>query len=264
MALALCQGRLTLTTGVPVTTSDVTAATTVYFTPYKGNQIGLYSGSTWNLFAFSEISLSLSGYTADKNYDIWVYDNSGTVTLDSTVWTNDTTRATELTTQDGVYVKSGATTRRYVGTIRITGTTGQTEDSLTKRFVWNYYNQVGRPMAYSAYTYHGYNGGYRSWNNSTTHRIYLVVGETTTLTINVTARLNSNGTSGRYAYMGLGMDSTSLPTVEAPVVELANWVYATRTAYKNASAGYHYLQALESSASSGTSTFGGFEIGVLI
>ncbi len=261
---SLCQGRLTLTSGTPVTTSDVTAAGTLYFTPYKGNQIGLYDGSGWDLYAFSELSLALTGYTADKNYDIWAYDNSGTVTLDSTVWTDDTTRATALTTQDGVYVKSGATTRRYLGTIRITGTTGQTEDSLTKRFVWNYYNRVGRPMAYSAYTYHSYNGNYRSWNNSTTHRIHLVVGETTTLTINMTARLNSNGNSGRYAFMGLGMDSTSSVTVEAPVVELANWIYATRTAYKNASTGYHYLQALESSGSSGSSQFGGFEIDVLI
>ncbi|MFA5458174.1 MAG: LamG domain-containing protein, partial [Synergistaceae bacterium] len=99
---SICQGRLTLTTGVPVTTSDVTAATTLYFTPYNGNLVGLYSGASWSVSAFSELSLSLSGYTANKNYDIWIYDNAGTLTLDSTIWTDDTTRATALTTQDGI------------------------------------------------------------------------------------------------------------------------------------------------------------------
>lgn len=174
---SLCQGRLTLTSGTPVTTSDVTAAGTLYFTPYKGNQIGLYSGSAWEMKTFSELSLSLSGYTANKNYDIWVYNNSGTVTLDSTVWTDDTTRATALTTQDGVYVKSGATTRRYLGTIRITGTTGQTEDSLTKRFVWNYHHpqiRVLRKIPSGAWTYT--TGSWRYWNNDSANRVEIVQG----------------------------------------------------------------------------------------
>ena len=174
---SLCQGRLTLTTGTPVTTSDVTAATTIYFTPYKGNQIGLYNGSSWDMKTFSEISLSLSGYTADKNYDIWVYNNSGTVTLDSTVWTNDTTRATALTTQDGVYVKSGATTRRYLGTIRITGTTGQTEDSDVKRYVWNYHNRARRvlkKLASSAWNYT--TASWRQWNATAAYKVENVIG----------------------------------------------------------------------------------------
>src|SRR5665213_2163919 len=39
---SICDGRLTLTSGVPVTTADVASATTVYFTPYKGNKIALF------------------------------------------------------------------------------------------------------------------------------------------------------------------------------------------------------------------------------
>lgn len=174
---SLCQGRLTLTTGVPVTTSDVTAAATLYFTPYKGNQIGLYNGSAWEMKAFSELSLSLSGYTADKNYDIWAYNNSGSVALDSTIWTNNTTRATALALQDGVYVKSGDTARRYLGTIRITGTTGQCEDSLTKRFVWNYYNRVPRTLkklASSAWNYT--TGAWRQWNETASYQVESVIG----------------------------------------------------------------------------------------
>ena len=76
-----CEGRLTLESGVAVSTTNQTAKTTVYFTPYIGTNISLYDGSDWDIFTFGELSLSISGYTADTNYDIFVYDNSGTLTL---------------------------------------------------------------------------------------------------------------------------------------------------------------------------------------
>lgn len=174
----LCNGRLTLESGVPVSTTDQTAKTTLYFTPYKGNRISLYDGSSaWTTLTFIELSLSLSGYTADKNYDIWAYNNSGSVALDSTVWTDDTTRATALALQEGVYVKSGTTTRRYLGTIRITATTGQCEDSTTNRYVWNYYNQLLRNLNSDGYTSHTYAGTtLRYWNNDTTKKVSFVIG----------------------------------------------------------------------------------------
>ncbi len=117
------------------------ASTTLYFTPYKGNRIGLYSGSTWGIRSFSEISLALSTLTSGKNYDVFVYDNSGTPALElSAAWSDDTTRTDALTIQDGIRVKSSDATRRYVGTIRATAS-DSTEDGRTKRFVLNYYNR---------------------------------------------------------------------------------------------------------------------------
>src|SRR4051812_49331438 len=60
----LSPGRLTLTSGTPLTTSDVTAAGTVYFTPYNGNVIGLYDGTDWLAIPFTEQSISLaSGFS---------------------------------------------------------------------------------------------------------------------------------------------------------------------------------------------------------
>ena len=137
-----CEGRLTLESGVAVSTTDQTAKTTVYFTPHIGTNISLYDSGDWDIFTFSELSLSISGYTADTNYDIFIYNNSGTLTLQSVAWTDDTNRATDIITLNGVYVLSGATTRRYLGTIRTTSSTGQCEDSEDRRFVWSYYNQV--------------------------------------------------------------------------------------------------------------------------
>ena len=144
-------GRLTLTTGVPVTSADVTSSTNIFYTPYNCNQISLYDGSSaWTALSFSELTCALGTLTSDKNYDVFIYNNAGTPACEfSAAWTNDSTRADALTTQDGVNVKSGATTRRYVGTFRTISTTqtadtggGTTTQVGGKRFVWNNDNRV--------------------------------------------------------------------------------------------------------------------------
>jgi hypothetical protein len=67
----LTQGRLTLVTATAIMTTAQTAKTTVYFTPYQGNLISLYSGTLWQSFSFSEISIKLtdaqSGHTTSGN-----------------------------------------------------------------------------------------------------------------------------------------------------------------------------------------------------
>jgi len=138
--------RLTLTSGTPVTTADVTGATTIYCTPYRGNQIALYSGSAWNVRASAEFSLALGTLTSGLPYDVFCYDNAGTPKLEFLAWTNGTTRATALVMQDGVLCKSGALTRRYLGTFYTSSTTA-TEDSAAKRYLFNYYNQKDRPLS---------------------------------------------------------------------------------------------------------------------
>ena len=200
-------GRLTLTSATPVTTADVTAATTVYYTPHKGNLIALYSGTAWELSTLAEKSLSLSGWTADKNNDIFLYDNAGTLTLERAEWTNDTTRATALVLQDGIYVKSGATTRRYLGTIRTTSTTGQTEDSISKRFIWNYDNRVSRLLSYSeitaSWTYNSQT--WQQLRGQTTAGVFLIAG-LIEQTLNAHFQIRTaNG------FIGIGFNSTIAP-----------------------------------------------------
>jgi len=235
-------GRLTLESGVPISTTDQTAKTTLYFTPHLGNQIALYSGSSWSIYSFSELSLSLSGYTANTNYDIFIYDNGGTLTLESTAWTNGTTRATSLVIQDGVYVKSGATTRRYLGTIRITGTTGQCEDSASTRFLWNYYNQAQRPLYATKVLNHTYTSAtIRPWGNVTT------VGETRYQFVlglsSLTTHYHRNWS--RIMYVGLALDSTTTSNALTYNQNTAG-LYSHMAAYNvYPSDGYHYIQAVE-------------------
>lgn len=85
--LASVPFRLTLESGVGVSTSDQTGKSTIYWTPYGGNQFALYNGSSWREYTSTELSLSLSGLTPFRLYDIFVYDNSGVLTLEALGWT---------------------------------------------------------------------------------------------------------------------------------------------------------------------------------
>lgn len=205
--------RLTLTSGTPVTTGDVTAATTLYFTPYKGNNISLYDGSTyWSNISTSQISIAVPA-TTNQMYDVFVYNNSGTPTLELLAWTNDTTRATALAYQDGRLVKNGTPTRRYVGSIRTTGSSGQTEDSNAKRYVWNYNNRIRKNMkAQDATATWNYNTNtFREANGGTTNQLDMVIGVSEDI-INAKvmgAAANSGGTSPNYQ-VGIGLASTTV------------------------------------------------------
>lgn len=137
--------RLSLTTAVPITTADVIAATSIYMIPYKGNKISLYNGSAWVVRETAEINIALAGLTVGRPYDVFCYDNLGVPTLELLAWASTTARATPLATQDGIYVKSGDATRKYLGSFHALSAT-TTTDSQRQRLLWNYYNRVRRYM----------------------------------------------------------------------------------------------------------------------
>jgi hypothetical protein len=268
---SVCDGRLTLTSGVPVTTSDVTAATTLYFTPYVGSKIGLYNGATWDIVTFAELSITLASLTANKNYDVFCYNNAGTATLELLVWSSDSARATALVRQDGILCKTGALTRRYLGTIRITNTTGQCEDSSGgtvtqtggKRFVWNMYNRVIRPLgvidttATWAYT----TDTIRQANGATGNKVEMVLGlseDSVSARVDVTSMIYANTATG--AKVGIGVDSTTVFSGIRPYVfnASASQTFLTLNGSFEGllAAGYHYLAWCEKGADT-HSTFQG-------
>lgn len=259
----IMNGRLTLTSGLAVTTSDVTAATTIYFTPYKGNQISLFDGvSLWNLFTFTQLSIAVPG-TANTGYDVFIFDNVGTPTLELQTWTNLTTRAVALVLLDGVYVKSGATTRRYLGSFSTTGVAGQTEDSVTKRDVFNYYNRALRPMSAvdTTNTWNYSVNAFRQANNNAANQIEFFIGVSEDpVSSSVYANfINSSGTV-RQALSGIGLDSTTVNS--AGIFNFGsgnNAIIGTPTAiYGNyVPVGRHRLVWLEKGAGAETQTWFG-------
>jgi hypothetical protein len=263
-ALHTCEGRLTLTTAVPVTTSDVVGAATVYFTPYQGNCIGLYDGANWNRRTFSELSITNAGLAANTCYDVFIYDNAGTATIELLAWTNETTRATALTTQNGVLVKSGAVTRRYVGTIH-SNAASQFYDTYAFRRVWNYYNRVLRPMRPAlettdtwAYTL----AAFRQANGNVANQLDYVIGVSEDAVTAQVQAFAKNTNANVDMIVAIGADSTTTMAsgcfAYSGASQVANQYVGLQAQYTTIPAvGRHTLVWLELSAASGTTTWGG-------
>lgn len=250
-------GRLTLASGTPVTTTDQTAKTTIYFTPFRGNRIALFTDGVWRVNTFTELSCSLSGLTANKNYDVFVFKDGSTLKLALTQWTDDTTRATAIAMKDGMYTNNAAMTPTvissgiagelaqyaalYVGSIRTTGTTGQCEDSYLNRFVWNHYNQKKRPfkIAESTASWAYTTTTWRPWNNNTANRASFIQG----LNEDPIYLYFLGYQQGGYGFMGIGLDKTN------NYDGLATQMSASASfsvVYENfPGIGYHYLQLME-------------------
>jgi len=261
-------GRLTLTSATPVLTSDVTAATTLYYTPYIGSHIALYDGADWSIETFTERSISVPA-TTDTNYDVFLYDNSGTLTLELVAWTNDTTRATTLAYQDGVLVKSGDATRRYLGSFRTSSSSGDVHmvfnstSTSPKILVWNYYNRIDfnlrRAENTDSWTYAS--ATWRYANNSSSNRIEAIIGVPED-GVKISVLSTSSKSSGSAQRAAIGYDSSSAPDQSggslgslASVgigVNLLDAFWAGTPAI-----GYHYWSFIESSADANTATFYG-------
>lgn len=330
----IVNGRLTLETAVPISLSDQTAKTTLYFTPYNGNYVTTYSGLAWvNTTFSSEISIKstdaqtgtthngtavIDGLTdtsqlvvgmlvtgtnvgasavivtvdsatqvtvdvnstgdgtntitfklpADKNFDVFVFSNSGTPKLEfSQAWTSDTARNQAIITQNGVDVKSGATTRLLIGTIRTTATAGQMEDSgyttyPANRLVWNKYNQVKRTVtiieATNSWTV-VQNGSYQigAWNGSNNNRFNLVQGDNLHPVYLIFAGV---GSANGIVSAGIGLDVTNaISSNFFPAnAETTSVSHAPITVYHQYTGlGFHFLQLIQVANISANTTFFG-------
>ena len=255
--LSLAEGRLTLSSGTGLPTTDTTGST-LYYTPFSGNKIALYNTTTnlWVLHAFTEVSVSLVGTAAATNYDVFIYDNAGTKTLELVAnWSGGTTRVTALATQDGVYVKSGAANKRYIGTIRTT-TAGTSVSTSDQRFVWNCFNQFPLFLDAADNTQHNFSGNSSVWNSwrgiSTLSltRTEFVCGLPTIVSVSF------------HASMVQGIGAVSIDSTNT--ANLVNALFNNTSPYAIRSGGsdhttyllgYHYIQIVRSGITGLTSTF---------
>lgn len=244
--------RLTLTTGTPVTTSDVTAATTIYCTPYKGNAISLYTGTKWNVYRSGEFTLALGTLTASLPYDIFCYVSGGVPTLELLAWTSATARATALARQDGVLIKTGDATRRYLGTFFTTSTT-TTEDSVANRYLWNMYHRVPRKMRVTDATA-TWTWATASWQQAratATNLVNFVIGVSEDAVQATVTGFFGSATAGVAGAVGVGYDVTNADSSSNRnygTTQIANVAYLIpTTAVFNGypAAGKHYLAWIE-------------------
>lgn len=277
--------RLSLTSGTAVTTSDVTAAGAIYMTPYIGNWIFLPDGTGLARYTTAELTLTLNNalgsFPSGYNFDVFCFLYNGTPTLAAWYWSGGsaTSRGTgtntpELERQNGVWVNKNQTVADnngvsytiaagrglYLGTFRSTAI-AQTEDSKTKRFLWNCYNRRPRRMlvedATASWNYT--TATVRQANANTANQLDFVRGLDEDL---VRARLTvfvSNSSAGVSFYSGIGLSSTTAfvghaqhggTTLVAGVGQLAITEYCDLPGI-----GRRFLSWNEYSAASGTTTW---------
>lgn len=268
-----CQGRLTTESNVPVSSSNRASQGTLYWTPCSpsgaataSGLVGFFDGTRYVVRSLTQLSLDLSTAEAGgaidvgENYDVFIDYAAGTPALVlGPAWTNDTTRATALTTQGPLVVLTGDTDWRWVGTIRASGS-GVTEDSDTSRYVANAHHRVPRPMKKGSTASHSYAGSNsaRQWDGSTANQVNFVDGLLGTVDIGFNADITSvNG----YAVVSPALDSVVTAGELAPVgpiTLLARCFWGAGVPGVPYAAGYHYVAMLERSDAS--QTFDGFNL----
>lgn len=287
------QGRLTVSSGTPVVTSNVSGATTIYYVPYNGRAITIYNGTNDINYdiGVSGINIALgSNWAANSAFDVFVYNNSGSPALCTVAWTNTTTRATalDLATR-GYYTNSGTPACRtgnastitlsanqgtYLGSFYTNGSTGQVDYVLSgsgsggaavNLGLWNYYNRVLTAASVTdngvSYTYNSTT--IREARGSSNNQVNFMIGvvESGVNSINNISVTSGSG-SGSVGNFGLGLNSTTLFT---PIFTACQAVGSTAfgcswslAGYLTPSVGKNYIAALEQAGSTFTVTnFGG-------
>jgi hypothetical protein len=260
---ALSQARLTLTSGVPVTVSDATAATSVYYTPFEGNLVSLYDNTRWKLYNLTEISIAVPA-TTSQMYDVFLYDNSGTLMLEIVAWASDSARATGVSYFQGVIVKNGDSTRKYLGSFRTTTVSGQSEDSQAKRYLFNNYNRVRRPMRVvdttDNWTYS--TAAYRQANNNAANQLDFIQGtQEDAVQANVIHGATTSTATGRTMFTAIGLNSTTAKATSCinhyGATDNTTWATLTASFYDFPQLGRQTLVWLEYGGGADTQTWVG-------
>lgn len=257
--------RLTTVASTPVPTTDQAAVGIIRFSPMKSKYIFLYTaGGLWEVLSSNEVSLALTA-TSGKNYDVFVYDAAAVLTLElSAAWTDDTTRADAITQQNGVWVKSGATTRRLVGTIRASGA-NVIDDTAAKRYLWNVDNRVRRNLAAALETADSYaytTATLRQANANTANQLDYVCGLAEDEVEAEVFANYQNTIAGTAVLSGVGVDSTTVNSAQVfgimGLSPVASQKFTSQAKYRGIPGiGRHYLPWLEYSTAAGTTTWYG-------
>jgi len=285
------QGRLTLTSATPVLTANVASATAIYYALYSGNLVPIYDGTGFKWTAFAELTNTTTdntknpaAVTTNSNYDLFVWNDAGTIRLGrGPAWTSDAGRGTgagttELERVNGLLVNKIAITNgpaaqrgTYVGTVRSDGSSqinwhvGAVAANGTAGLlnVWNAYNRV---------TVEGHIGDTTdSWNystatarpsnNSSTMRVSFVQGLQEDSFWAEFANQSTNGSQQILAYAGIGYDSTTAFSgrwsSNANPVGVGSGIFTAVGSHRVQALGFHYMQAMENTAATGTTTWYG-------
>lgn len=247
------------------------AASSVIATVDSATQITMNNNATAN----GTVTITFK-IPASKNVDIFAVLVSGAIELRlGNIWTNATTRAIAVSADlsSGIYTNYDATLNStnynsipadqgtYLGTVRTTATAGQTESSVTKRFIWNYYNRF--PMVLNvtdttdSWTYT--TATWRQVRATSTNQVDVCIGILEGVVFVEAFHLVSNTSSVNTA-TGIGVDATnanSALTYGGSASAGGGNTPCSARYIGRPGVGYHYFAWLEISQAAGTSTWKG-------
>lgn len=271
-------GRPTLATLTPVMIADVSGATTIFYTPYIHDRVPIYDGTHWTMRQFAELSnittnsavgkAGPAAVVADSNYDLFVWDDAGTLRLTrGPLWTSDTARGagagtTELVRVNGIWMNAVAITNgpaaqrgTYIGSVR--SDAGATIDwelggsavggDPGFLYVWSAYNRVDVEVMVTdstAFWDYAVFAVWRSANASDSNRVSYIVGLAEDA-IKASHERNAIGIAPGLGvpYIGVGFDSKVAKTGTAEFNAGVHTPLHGRTSA--VVLGAHFFQALE-------------------
>ena len=246
--------RLSLSSGDPTPTLDLTGASTLYLNRYKSNLMSLYAGANFVIRSGGDTSVGVPG-SANKNYDVFAFWTGSTINIETQEWSTDTARNIALSRLGGVWVKSTELNKRYVGTVRVVAGPFF-EDSRAKRFVWNQDNRIDRTVANtdttvnwseSSTTYHVPNGGNSAW---TIEMVHGFAEDVVDVQANILFQASTALSNADALSLTFGLDSTSSQAANAFAGATQNISNADLTTVTGSfrgnlgTIGYHALHAL--------------------
>jgi len=235
-------GRLSLSSTLAVMSATISGATTIYWNPYVHQLCPIYDGTRFSVFdtggQLSNITTnSATGNAgpaavgASSNYDLFIWNNSGTITLTrGPAWSSATSRGTgggsaQIGQVNGIWtnavsITNGPSTNlgTYVGTVRSNGSStidfifgaaasGGTAGSLG---VWNAYNRVPivTQVLDTVSSFTVASATTIEFNNSATNRVSFIVGLQEDSWEAFFSTMAASGGNNNIA-AGIGYDSTS-------------------------------------------------------
>jgi hypothetical protein len=290
------QGRLTLTSGTPVLSTDTTAAATLYYTPYQGAFCPIFNGTVWQVWPFAETSLALDSNTGHTGYqasgslfDVFAFANGGSFAIGTgPAWASTSSRGTgagttQISLLNGLWVNSnsialrfgsasgntasvGANEATYLGTIYATAN-GQTGmqfkpaaalgGSNSILGVYNAYNRVrAASRCVDSTSTWSYTTAYWRALDGSTSNRITYVDGLGQSTATAKLSILMGGSAGGGNYIGVSFNA-----VGAPTGVTAGGVTGAQASYcifdHNIALGLNYAQAVEEGSASSATLIGG-------
>lgn len=264
-------GRLSFTAGNPVVDGS---GSTIYYAAYLHDKIMLWNNAGFVAVTIpaAGVSIPLTGVTAAGTaYDLYAYVNGKNLAFDVPyAWAN-TTAGANIQYNNGIITKIGDPSRRYMGSFycQTAGTSSDTANGGAtsvggKRFLWNMYNRIPKPVwVYDNTASWTYSGTFRICRGQATpaNSIEVFLGRSeeaiiANFVLVGQAPLNITW-YGRIGVDGSGVGPTQSSAAYNFAMASGNVLASAATSWaKQIGVGYHTLNMMEQS-SSGTTTFYG-------